>query len=96
MENWEQSLSKFVKVIPKDYKRMMNRIQEQKAAGLTEEEAAMSAFEANVKQEKKAIGKTTRSGSSIRKGRVRWENQQDLWNINREKAKGTKPSKTFK
>lgn len=57
LENWEESLSKFVKVIPNDYKRMMNRIEEQKAAGLTEEEAAMSAFEENAKQEKKASAK---------------------------------------
>jgi glutamate synthase (NADPH/NADH) large chain len=57
LENWEQSLSKFVKVIPNDYKRMMNRIEEQKTAGLTEEEAAMSAFEENAKQEKKASAK---------------------------------------
>ena len=44
-------LEKFVKVIPKDYKRMMESIEEQKQAGLTEEEAAMSAFETNVAQE---------------------------------------------
>jgi glutamate synthase (NADPH/NADH) large chain len=53
LENWEKFVSKFVKVIPKDFKRMMERIQEQRDAGLSEEEAVMSAFEANAKQEKK-------------------------------------------
>lgn len=42
---------KFVKVIPKDYKRMMKSIEEQKQVGLTEEEATMRAFETNVATE---------------------------------------------
>ena len=46
---------KFVKVIPKDYKRMMESIQEQKLAGLSDEDAVMSAFQANVAQEKETI-----------------------------------------
>ncbi len=44
-------MRKFVKVIPKDYKRMMKSIEEQKQAGLTDEEATMRAFEANVATE---------------------------------------------
>ena len=48
LENWEKMDEKFVKVIPKDYKRMMKSIEEQKQAGLTEEEATMRAFETNV------------------------------------------------
>lgn len=52
LANWHDLMAKFVKVIPKDYKRMMNRIQEQKEAGLTDDQAIMSAFETNVKQEK--------------------------------------------
>ena len=51
LENWEEIAEKFVKVIPKDYKRMMKSIEEQKQAGLTEEEAIMSAFQANVATE---------------------------------------------
>ncbi|KSU87517.1 glutamate synthase subunit alpha [Bacillus sp. VT 712] len=57
LENWSQMSSKFVKVIPNDYKRMITRIEEQKEAGLSEEEAIMSAFEENAQQEKKSISK---------------------------------------
>ncbi|MFN8490489.1 MAG: glutamate synthase large subunit [Caldilineaceae bacterium] len=44
---WEELLPKFVKVMPKDYKRMLeafNRVQEQ---GLSGDEAVMAAFESN-------------------------------------------------
>lgn len=53
LDNWDDVLPKFVKVIPKDYKRMMEKINEQMQAGLTNEEAVMSAFEANAKSDKK-------------------------------------------
>jgi glutamate synthase (NADPH/NADH) large chain len=62
LENWNDILPKFVKVIPKDYKRMMERIDEQMQAGLTSEEAVMSAFEANAKNEKK--GSSSKSARS--------------------------------
>ncbi|WP_419888245.1 glutamate synthase large subunit [Neobacillus niacini] len=47
LEDWKKCVRKFVKVIPKDYKRMIDLIEEQKLAGLSEEEAVMSAFLAN-------------------------------------------------
>ncbi|WP_045522226.1 glutamate synthase large subunit [Neobacillus niacini] len=63
LENWEEYVRKFVKVIPKDYKRMIQLIEEQKLAGLSEEEAVMSAFLANssakpkqFKQQEASIG----------------------------------------
>jgi glutamate synthase (ferredoxin) len=46
---WEQYVPKFVKVMPKDYKRMLQEIKRAKAAGLTGEEAIMAAFEENAK-----------------------------------------------
>ncbi|MCM3672210.1 glutamate synthase large subunit [Mesobacillus maritimus] len=49
LENWDQVVKKFVKVIPKDYKKMKTQIAYQKAAGLTDEEAVMRAFEINMK-----------------------------------------------
>jgi glutamate synthase (NADPH/NADH) large chain len=52
IENWEEIAEKFVKVIPKDYKRMMEKIHEQKQAGFTDEQAIMSAFQTNSAQEK--------------------------------------------
>jgi glutamate synthase (NADPH/NADH) large chain len=53
LDNWNKFVNKFVKVIPKDYKRMMQSIQEQKITGLSDEEAIMSAFQANAAQDKK-------------------------------------------
>jgi glutamate synthase (NADPH/NADH) large chain len=47
LEDWAKHVRKFTKVIPKDYKRMITLIEEQKLEGLSEEEAVMSAFLAN-------------------------------------------------
>lgn len=44
LENWEECVRKFVKVIPKDYKRMIHLIEEQIEAGLPEDKAVMRAF----------------------------------------------------
>jgi glutamate synthase (ferredoxin) len=44
---WEQMLPKFVKVMPKDYKRVLQSIRRAKEAGLDGEQAIMAAFEAN-------------------------------------------------
>ncbi|MBM7583987.1 glutamate synthase (NADPH/NADH) large chain [Bacillus pakistanensis] len=53
LENWDTMLAKFVKIIPKDYKRMMESIQQQKEAGLTDKQAVMNAFQINAKNEKR-------------------------------------------
>ncbi len=45
--NWANNLPKFVKVIPKDYKRMLEAFKAVEAAGLSGEEAVMAAFEQN-------------------------------------------------
>lgn len=49
LDNWEKAAETFIKVIPKNYKQMLLSIEEQKAAGLSEEDAIMYAFEANTK-----------------------------------------------
>jgi glutamate synthase (ferredoxin) len=49
LASWEQMLPKFVKVIPKDYKRMIDEIEKARQAGLDGEDAVMAAFEANAK-----------------------------------------------
>ncbi|WP_010530018.1 glutamate synthase large subunit [Lentibacillus jeotgali] len=46
LENWEHCIGDFIKVIPKDYKNMQNTIQTYKNDGLTDQEAAMRAFQA--------------------------------------------------
>ena len=44
LENWEQSVSQFVKVVPTDYQKMIDKINFHKMQGLTEEKAEMQAF----------------------------------------------------
>jgi glutamate synthase (ferredoxin) len=49
--NWEKAKERFVKVIPKDYKRMMDIVNRMHIEGITGEEALMKAFEENYKQQ---------------------------------------------
>ncbi len=46
---WDEMVPKFVKVMPKDYQRMLEAVERVKAKGLGEEEAVMVAFEENAK-----------------------------------------------
>jgi glutamate synthase (ferredoxin) len=46
---WEEMAPKFVKVIPKDYKRMLQCMRRVEQTGLTGEEAVMAAFEENAR-----------------------------------------------
>ena len=47
LANWDESLSKFVCVMPNDYERMMHIFKEVESSGLSGEEAIMAAFEMN-------------------------------------------------
>ena len=47
LANWSEMLPKFVKVMPKDYKRMLQCIKEALDSGLTGDSALDAAFEAN-------------------------------------------------
>ena len=47
LADWEAYADKFVKVLPKDYKRMLQCLAEVEATGLEGEEALMAAFERN-------------------------------------------------
>lgn len=49
LEDWDGFVGKIVKVIPKDYKRMMEQIAKVKAQGLSGEQAMLAAFEANMR-----------------------------------------------
>ncbi|NOV00346.1 glutamate synthase large subunit [Paenibacillus planticolens] len=49
IQHWEEYVWKFVKVIPKDYKRMFDAIEKVKRSGLGQQEAIMVAFEANMR-----------------------------------------------
>ncbi|MFB5763526.1 glutamate synthase large subunit [Paenibacillus medicaginis] len=50
LKDWEASLQHFVRVIPKDYKRMLEQIEKVEASGLTGDEALLAAFEANMRE----------------------------------------------
>jgi glutamate synthase (ferredoxin) len=56
LADWNKYLAKFVKVMPKDYKRMLEKIKEAEGAGLTGEAALIAAFEANSKDKARVGG----------------------------------------
>ncbi|MBE2205348.1 MAG: glutamate synthase large subunit [Chthoniobacterales bacterium] len=56
LADWDNELTKFVKVMPRDYKRVLEAIAEAKADGLTGEEAVNAAFEANSRDTSRAGG----------------------------------------
>jgi glutamate synthase (ferredoxin) len=56
LADWDASLSKFVKVMPKDYKRVLEAIARAEADGLTGEETVNAAFEANSHDTSRAGG----------------------------------------
>jgi len=47
LADWDESLTKFVCVMPNDYQRMMWIFKEVESSGLSGEEAIMAAFELN-------------------------------------------------
>ena len=49
LSEWETNVPKFVKVMPKDYKRVLESIKRAKAAGLSGEDAINVAFEENAR-----------------------------------------------
>ncbi len=49
LAEWDQMVPKFVKVLPKDYKRVLESLKRAKDAGLSGEEAIKVAFEENVR-----------------------------------------------
>lgn len=56
LDNWDEMLPKFVRVIPKDYKRMLAAIDRAHQAGLNGEEAIMVAFEENIRDISRVAG----------------------------------------
>ena len=49
LSHWEEMVPRFVKVMPRDYKRVLQHIQTALAAGLTGDEALTAAFEENAR-----------------------------------------------
>ncbi|MGZ9583876.1 glutamate synthase large subunit [Paenibacillus marinisediminis] len=56
LDHWNETLPQFVRVIPKDYKRMMEQIAKVEAKGLTGEAALLAAFDANMRDLNRAAG----------------------------------------
>ena len=56
LSNWAAAAPKFVKVLPKDYKRMLACIDKAQAQGLTGDEAIMAAFEENARDTSRVGG----------------------------------------
>ena len=49
LDRWDEMAPKFVKVMPLDYRRVLEATRRVTAAGLSGEEAVMAAFEENVR-----------------------------------------------
>jgi glutamate synthase domain-containing protein 3 len=49
LDAWDEMVPKFVKIIPKDYKRMLACIARAQEQGLVGDEAIMAAFEQNAR-----------------------------------------------
>src|SRR5262249_19537169 len=54
--SWDEALSKFVRVIPNDFRRVLEAERRTKLAGLTDADAAMAAFESNARDLARAGG----------------------------------------
>jgi glutamate synthase (ferredoxin) len=57
LENWEEWLAKFVRVMPNDYKRVLDAQRQMQDTGLTVEQAVMAAFESNAHDAARIGGK---------------------------------------
>ncbi|REK74661.1 glutamate synthase large subunit [Paenibacillus paeoniae] len=57
LNDWDVELAKFVKVIPKDYKRMLEQIRKAEDTGLQGGDALLAAFEANKRELARTGGK---------------------------------------
>ncbi len=49
LDNWQEMLPKFIKILPRDYERMLNAFKKVEEQGLSGDEAAMAAFDENLR-----------------------------------------------
>ncbi|MEM8613744.1 MAG: glutamate synthase large subunit [Cyanobacteria bacterium P01_H01_bin.105] len=56
LDNWESLLPKFVKVIPRDYKRVIQALKQALEDGLSGDDALSAAFEANIRDVARVAG----------------------------------------
>ena len=58
LAHWDEYIGKFVKVIPRNYKLMIETIKAMEQSGLSQDEAMMAAFEAVAKRKKAAVNES--------------------------------------
>ena len=56
LSNWDETRQRIVKVLPTDYKRMLQAMREVEASGVSGEEAVMAAFELNIHDQVRVSG----------------------------------------
>jgi len=56
LERWAENLPKFVRVLPHDFRRVVDAQQKMRDKGLSPEEAEMAAFEQNARDEARVGG----------------------------------------
>lgn len=56
LSNWQETAAKFVKVMPRDYKRVLQAIKNAIAEGLSGDDALNAAFEANARDVSRISG----------------------------------------
>ncbi|MBI3871376.1 MAG: glutamate synthase large subunit [Verrucomicrobia bacterium] len=56
LSSWKEMLPRFVKVMPKDYKRVLTALKRVEQSGLTGEQAIMAAFEENARDQSRLGG----------------------------------------
>jgi glutamate synthase (ferredoxin) len=66
LANWDEMVLKFVKVMPRDYKRVLQAIQNALASGLSGDDALNAAFEQNSHYVARMVGLDRSSRSNFR------------------------------
>jgi glutamate synthase (ferredoxin) len=56
LEEWPTTVRRFIRVVPNDYRRVIEAQARMRASGLSQEEAEMAAFEENVLDAKRVAG----------------------------------------
>ncbi len=56
LERWAEQLPKFVRVLPHDYRRVVESQRKMREKGLSHDEAEMAAFEQNARDEARVGG----------------------------------------
>jgi glutamate synthase (ferredoxin) len=56
LERWGENAQRFVRVLPNDYRRVLDAQEKFRAQGLSAEQAEMAAFEANARDEARVGG----------------------------------------